>query len=129
MTSIPRSLPLLAGDVPNRSLLQITDIGRHRLYLRLGEAVRHRAHDRRGVRLGRILSAFLAPIHQLLDDVGIELPGQPRNLPAAGGLRPVTGGACRDIGVGNAVLENLSSRGDELHGRAANWLGIEAPEM
>ena len=70
-----------------------------------------------------------APIHQFLDEIGITLTGQPRNWPAARGRGTVTGGACRDIGVGNAVLENLFSERDELRRRAADGFWIKAPEI
>src|ERR1700730_1045745 len=113
-----------AGPLP-----QITDIGRHRFDLRPVETVRHRAHDGRCVRFCRILSAFLTPIHQLLDEIGIELAGQSRNWPAARGRGTVTGRACRDIGVGNAVLKNLLSERDELRRRATDGFWIKSPEI
>src|SRR5579863_10613604 len=125
----PFYLPCVNEDAPNSELLQIADKGGNRVDLCFAQAVRYRAHDRRGIRFGWILTPLFAPIHQFLDDIGIELARQPRNLSAAAGVRPMAGGACRDIGVGHAVFEYLPSQGDELLWRPADRAWIETPEM
>src|SRR5208282_5428400 len=70
-------LLLMSGDMPNRrrSLLQITEIGRHGVDLRPGQAVRNRRHDERRIRFCRVLTPLFAPVRQFLDEVGIELTG------------------------------------------------------
>ena len=52
-----------------KALLEVTEIGRDRFDLRLGQAVRNRLHDGGGVRFFRILTPFFAPVRQFLEDV------------------------------------------------------------
>ena len=72
----------------------------------------------------RDLSAFLAPVRQFLDQIGVELPGQARNLITAGRIRTVASGAGGDIGVGDAAFEDFSSLGYELLWCAAEGRGV-----
>ena len=41
----------------------------------------------------------------------------------------VTGGACRNIGVRDAVLKDLLSRGHEFLWSVPEWFGIESPKI
>ena len=65
----------------------------------------------------------------ILDDVGIELASQSRNLPVAHGARSMTGGARRHVGVRDAVLEDLAPGGDQIPRADAGGSGMQVPEV
>ena len=110
-------------------LFQSADISRNRFDLRLVEAVRNRAHDCRCVRDFWILTAFFAPIEQFVDDVGIKLTGQARNLAGACSIGTVASSACRDVLIRQPVLEDFPARRHELPRCAAEWRRIERVEI
>ena len=74
MFRIPRFLLLMTATCQTEGLLQITEIGGNGLDLRPGQAVRDRSHDKGRVWFCRVLTPLFAPVCQLLDEIGIELP-------------------------------------------------------
>src|SRR5580700_10988767 len=56
--------PVLIASRARTGLLQVTDIGRYRFDLGLVQAMSDRLHDRRVIRVLRILAALLVPIRQ-----------------------------------------------------------------
>src|ERR1700692_574498 len=121
--------PVLIASKPRTGLLQVTDIGRDRFDLSLVQAVRDRLHDRRGIRVLRILAALLVPIRQFARDVVEHLAGQPRKRAVSLGIRTVAGGARRHIAGRNSFFEYPLAGGDETPGRAAQRLGIEVVKI
>jgi hypothetical protein len=115
-----------AGREANGKLFQSADISCNRLDLRLVEAVSNRAHDCRCVRHFWILAAFFAPIDQLVDDVGIKLTGQTRNLVGACGIGTVASSACRDVLIRQPVLKDFSACRHELPGAPPSGGGLSA---
>src|ERR1700719_2680040 len=93
---------------------QKTEKGRDRFDLGFGQVMRDRLHDRGAVRLGLILTPLLFPIGQFFFDVVIELTCQAWKYLGALGFRPVTGGAWRDLGAGNAVFIDFFPRSHEF---------------
>src|ERR1700730_9296291 len=91
------SPPVLIASRQRTALLQVTDIGRDRFDLGLVQAVSDRLHDRRVIRVLRILAALLVPIRQFARNVIGELAGQPRKRASSLAVRPVGGGARRHI--------------------------------
>src|SRR5579862_667100 len=83
------SPPVLIASRQRTGLLQVTDIGRDRFDLRLVQAMRDRLHDRRVVRVLRILAALLVPIRQFARNVIGELAGQPRKRSISLAVRTV----------------------------------------
>src|SRR5580704_18672245 len=98
------SPPVLIASRQRTGLLQVTDIGRDRFDLRLVQAVRDRLHDRRVIRILRILAALLVPIGQFARGVVEKLAGQTRKQAVALGVRAVAGGARRHIAGRNAFF-------------------------
>src|SRR5580704_3230385 len=110
------------------ALLQIIEIGRDGLDLRLVQAVRDRLHDGRGVRFCRVLAPLLAPVHQFIEDVVVELARQAGKWPVALGIGAVTGTAGGNVGPRPLFVDFLSRRYEFFRG-AAERFGIEVPEM
>src|SRR5580704_10740561 len=119
------SPPVLIASGQRTALLQVTDIGRDRFDLGLVQAVGDRLHDRRVIRVLRILAALLVPIRQFARNIIGELAGQPRKRAVTLAVRAVAGGARRHIAGWNSFLEDLFAGGDDIFGCAAQRLGIE----
>ena len=82
--------------------------------MRLGQLVRDRRHD-----LRVLLRSLVAPIGQLGDDVRVELARETRNWSVSFAFRTMAAHAGRNVGAGNALLEDFLSRG-HVGGRSAS---------
>src|SRR6516164_5438712 len=109
--------------------VQITDIGRHSLDLRLGQGVSNRLHNRRCIWFFRYLTPLLAPVDQFLDNVVIKLTCQTGKFPFAFSLWAVTGSAWGNVGVGNSLFVDFLSRGREFLRSLPKWRGIEGRKI
>src|ERR1700674_4291005 len=85
------SPPVLIVSRQRTALLQGTDIGRDPFYLGLIQAVGDRLHDRRVIRVFRILAALLVPIGQFARGVVEQLAGQSRKRSISPAVRAVAG--------------------------------------
>jgi len=81
--------------------------------------VRDRLHDRRSVGLRPVLTALFAPVHQFGDDVIVKLTGQAGKGRRSLGVRPMAGGAGRDIGFRHAFVVDFFAGAREFSRRAA----------
>src|SRR5579864_4383501 len=125
----------LAGDrsesvtPAGRLSVQIAQISRDGLDLRVTQIMRDRLHDGGVVRLGLILAPLLVPVRQLSIDVVVELARQTGKRVGASGIRSVTRCAWRYLGAGNALLIDFFPVGHELLRRASQRLWIEVLEI
>src|ERR1700682_1901879 len=115
--------PVLIVSRQRTGLLQKTDIGRDRFDLGLVQAVGDRLHDRRVIRVLRILAALLVPIRQFARNVIGELAGQPRKRSISLAVRTVAGATRRHIAGRNPLLEDFLAGRDEIFWRAAHRRG------
>src|SRR5215472_7403173 len=109
--------------------VQITDIGCHSLYLRLGQDVSNRLHDRRCIWFFRSLTPLFAPVGQFLDNVVIKLTCQTGKFPVAFSLRAVTGSAWGNVGIGNSLFVDFLSCGRESLRSISERRGIEGRKI
>src|SRR5215472_10380235 len=109
--------------------VQITDIGCHSLYLRLGQGVSNRLHDRRCIWFFRSLTPLFAPVGQFLDNVVINLTCQTGKFRVAFSLRAVTGSAWGNVGIGTSLFVYFLSRDREFLRSRPKWRGIEGRKI
>src|SRR5215467_1935217 len=109
--------------------VQITDIGRHSLYLRLGQDVSNWLHNRRCIWFFRSLTPLFAPVGQFLDNVVINLTCQTGKFPVAFSLWAVTGSAWGNVGIGHSLFVDVLSRSREFLRSIAEWRGIEGSKI
>lgn len=89
----------------------------------------NRRHNRRYVRLGRVLSSLFAPIGQFVVDVVGQLARQSRNLADTLGCWAVAGGAGGNVGFRDSVLEYFFASGNQAPRSAAEWRWIERAKI
>ena len=77
----------------------------------------------------RSLSALLAPVRQFLDEVGIELPGQARDLPLPVASGPWQAAQAATLASGTPSSKIFLSRGDVFFWRAAEGRRIERSKV
>src|SRR5664280_914314 len=110
-------------------LLEVADVSGDRGDLLFGQLFGNRRHDLRIVRFPRVLPALPGPVRQLVDDVAVELAGQAWKLVQAVGVGAMARLTGRNLGVGNAFMEELFPFRDEIFRSAAVGWRVEVFEM
>lgn len=123
------SIRPLSVSEPKEKSFEMAEVSGDSFDLWSGQTVSNRRHNRRYVRLGRVLSSLFAPIDQFAVDVVRQLARQARNLAATLGFWTVAGGAGGNVGFGETVFEYFFASRSQAPRSAAEGRRIERAKI